>query len=155
MNLALWLERAARTHPQLPAVALGDSVVADYGALAKRSAALSGALAGMGLKPGDRVAIAAHNCREYLEALFGAWWGGFVAVPINAKLHPAEIGWILGHCIARAVFASPDLAGSLSPRGPDALIETIALGSPAYERLVAGETAPPVERSPDDLAWLF
>lgn len=155
MNLAHWLERAARTHPNLPAIALGDRIVADYGALARRSAAVSCGLAKMGLKPGDRVAIAAHNCPEYLEALFAAWWGGFVAVPINAKLHLAEIAWILEHCIARAVLASPDLAGALAVYEPDTVIDTIALGSPAYRRLAAAQAGPLVERAPDDLAWLF
>jgi acyl-CoA synthetase (AMP-forming)/AMP-acid ligase II len=28
-----------------------------------------------------------ENCPEYLEALYGIWFAGLIAVPINAKLH--------------------------------------------------------------------
>ncbi|HEX2726921.1 MAG TPA: AMP-binding protein, partial [Beijerinckiaceae bacterium] len=130
----------------------GTAVTADYGRFARRSAALASALARLGLAPGDRVAIAAHNCREYLEVLFGIWWGGFAAVPVNAKLHPAEIGWILDHSGARVVFASEDLAGGLSDR---AAARLIALGSADYEGLAAHEAGALVPRHAGDLAWLF
>ena len=56
MNLAQLLLRSARAAPQAPALALGARVVADYGGLARRAAALAGALRGrFGLVPGDRV----------------------------------------------------------------------------------------------------
>src|SRR5688500_6195398 len=114
MNIAHWLERAGRAHPQRPALMRGAGVMSVYGRFARRSAALASGLARLGLKPGERVAIAAHNCPEYLEVLFVAWWGGYAIVPVNAKLHAAEIGWILAHSVARAVFASADLAGMLA-----------------------------------------
>jgi long-chain acyl-CoA synthetase len=155
MNIAVWLERAGRAHPGLPAIAFGDAVAADYGRFARRAASLAAGLARCGLRPGDRVAIAAQNCAEYLEVLFGAWHGGFVAVPVNAKLHPAEIGWILDHAEARAAFASADLAGALSGQAPGSVVELVTIGSPAYERLVAGDPVPLTARAPDDLAWLF
>lgn len=154
MNIANWLDRAGRTHSQLPAIASGERVTSDYGRFASRAAALASGLVQLGLVAGDRVAIAAHNCPEYLEILFGAWWGGFAAVPVNAKLHPAEIGWILDHSGARVVFAS-DLIGALPTHASSTVKEFVAIGSPAYERLAAGDPAPLVARSPDDLAWLF
>src|SRR5215212_3341155 len=94
MNIARWLERAGRSHPQLPAIMSGERVTSDYGRFARRVAALATGLARLGLSAGDRVAIVAHNCPEYLEVLFGAWHGGFVVVPVNSKLHPAEMQWI-------------------------------------------------------------
>jgi long-chain acyl-CoA synthetase len=155
MNIAHWLERAGRAHPQLPAVMCGAGVVSDYGRFARRCAALASGLARLGLAPGERVAIAAHNCPEYLEVLFGAWWGGFAAVPVNAKLHPAEIGWILEHSGARVAFASSDLAGALADRAAGAVAHVVTLGSAAYERLSCGEAGRLVPRQPDDPAWLF
>jgi long-chain acyl-CoA synthetase len=154
MNIAGWLDRAGRTHCRLPAIACGD-VTSDYGQFASRAAALASGLTRFGLEPGDRVAIIAHNSPEYLEVLFGAWWGGFATVPVNAKLHPAEIGWILDHAGARAAFASADLAGSLSGHVPAALSEFVTIGSPVYHRLAANDPGPLVARAPDDLAWLF
>jgi long-chain acyl-CoA synthetase len=155
MNIAHWLEQAGRSHPQLPAIMCGASVVADFGRFARRGAALARGLARLGLVPGDRVASAARNCPEYLEILFGAWRGGFVAVPVNAKLHPAEIGWILEHSGTGVAFASADLAGALSDHAPSARAHLIATVSPAYERLASDEAGPFVLRRPDDLAWLF
>ncbi len=155
MNIAHWLDRAARAQPDMPAVALGHRVFADYRRLAGRAAAIATGLARAGLAPGDRVAIAAQNCAEYLEILFGAWHGGFAVVPVNAKLHVAEIAWILEHSGARAAFVSDDLAGGLGAAAPASLAELIVIGSPAYDRLLGAEPAPLRPRTPDDLAWLF
>jgi long-chain acyl-CoA synthetase len=155
MNIAHWLDRAGRAGPDLPALAVGHRVKADYRTLAARSASLATGLARMGLSPGDRVAIASPNCADYLEMMFGAWWGGFAIVPVNAKLHPAEIGWILEHSGARVAFASEELAGSLGGLPPASLKELIAVGSPAHARLLDNAPAPLGARRPDDLAWLF
>ena len=52
MNLALWLERAGKSHPQHPAVALGTRALRSYGELAGRAARLAGALTDRyGLRP--------------------------------------------------------------------------------------------------------
>jgi acyl-CoA synthetase (AMP-forming)/AMP-acid ligase II len=49
------------------------------------------------------------NCPEYAEAMFACWHAGLVAVPINAKLHPRELEYILGHSGCRLCVATPDL----------------------------------------------
>ena len=63
----------------------------------------------LGLAPGDRVALVMTNAAEYPEILLGIWWAGLAAVPVNAKLHPREVAYILGNSGAKAVFATPDL----------------------------------------------
>src|ERR1700719_4255683 len=119
MNIALWLERAGESHPGLPAVALGPRMMLDYRGLALRAARLAGALRGrLRLEPGDRVAIVAKNCVEYVEAMFGVWHAGLAAVPANAKLHGAELGYIIGHSGARACLASPGLDAEIAPFAP-------------------------------------
>ena len=76
---------------------LGDAVAARYGELHGRAGAIAGALrAAHGLAPGERVAIFMANRPDYLEALFGIWYAGLVAVPVNAKLHPREVAYIPG-----------------------------------------------------------
>src|SRR5690348_6411784 len=97
MNIAAWLHRAGLSHPALPAVGHGARAVQSYGALAGRAARLANGLRGLGLKPGDRVAIIAKNCVEYIETIHGIWHGGFAAVPANAKLHGRELGYVLDH----------------------------------------------------------
>jgi long-chain acyl-CoA synthetase len=156
MNIALWLERAGKSHPGLPAVALGARIVLDYGSLAGPAARLAGALREvLKLETGDRVAIAARNCVEYVEAMFGVWHAGLAAVPANAKLHGAELGFILEHSGAKLCFASKGLDAEIAPFAPKTLERLIAIGSADYERLFAADVIPAVECAPDDLAWLF
>ena len=67
-----------------------------YRAFAGNAAARAHSLRSqMGCMPGDRIAILSGNCLAYLEALYAIWWAGCVAVPINAKLHPGEVMFIL------------------------------------------------------------
>ena len=156
MNLAKWLLRAGRSHAERPAVALGASCVHTYRDLARRTAQLAAALRDrFALAPGDRVAIAARNCVEYLEMLYGIWHGGFVAVPVNAKLHGAELAWIMEDAGARICFASPGIDDRLAEHFPAGLEHIVTIGGRDYRALLTCEPAPLVPRTPDDLAWLF
>jgi long-chain acyl-CoA synthetase len=155
VNIALWLYRAGRSHGGLPAAGRGMRIVRTYAELAERSARLAAALIKSGLYPGERVAIAAKNSVEYLETLYAIWHAGLVAVPVNAKLHGAEIGFILDHCAARACFASEDLQSSIAPHAPPTLERLIVIGSREYDALFTAEPAAVVPRNGDDLAWLF
>jgi long-chain acyl-CoA synthetase len=157
VNLALWLERVARTAPDRPAVALGARRWATYAELAGRAARRAGALRGrLGLARGDRIAIVMTNAPEYVETLLGAWWAGLAAVPVNAKLHPKEIAWILADSGARAVFATRDLAdgvaGAVREAGTSPAI--VEAGSPDWRGLEADARAPE-ELDAAALAWLF
>jgi long-chain acyl-CoA synthetase len=119
MNIALWLERAGRADPQRPALGQGRRAVRSYGELASRAARLAGALLGeCGLAPGDRAAIIARNCPEYVEVLYGAWWAGLAMVPINAKLHGAEFAYALAHSGTRICFVTPELEGEVAAHAP-------------------------------------
>jgi len=156
MNLALWLQRAGLSHPSMPAAASGTRVVATYGQLAERAARLAGALRERcRLGPGDRVAIAAKNTPDYLALLYGIWHAGLAAVPANAKLHGAELGYILEQSGARVCFASPGIDGEIAPHAPATLERIIAVGSAEYAALFTADPVAPAPCAPDDLAWLF
>ncbi|HEX7289937.1 MAG TPA: AMP-binding protein [Conexibacter sp.] len=156
MNVARWLERAAAGRAELPAIALGESVVASYGQLARRAAALARGLREQcGLQPGERVAIAAKNHPAYLETLFAAWWAGLVAVPVNARLHASEIGWIVEHAGARLVLCSSDLEPALAGIAMPGVEALASFDGEAYPQLAACDPAPLTPCGPDDVAWLF
>jgi long-chain acyl-CoA synthetase len=156
VNLALWLERAGKSHARLPALGYGNRVLRDFGACAERAARIAGALRErLGLKPGDRVAIAAKNSPDYFEVLYAIWHAGLAAVPANAKLHGAELGYILEHSGARVCFASPPLDAEIAPHAPKTLERMIVIGGAEYEKLLSHDAAPVAERAGDDLAWLF
>jgi len=155
MNLALALERAGRDEPDRPALGLGPRVLRSYGEVAGRVARLAGALRSLGLAPGDRVAIAAGNSPDYLEALYAIWHAGLAAVPANARLHGAELGYIIEQSGARVCLASDDLEGAIAPHAPASLERMIVIGGPDYRRLLAADPIAVAPRDAHDLAWLF
>jgi long-chain acyl-CoA synthetase len=156
MNIALWLRRAALADPARPAVGQGERVLRSYGGLGERTARLAAALRDQfRLHPGDRVAIAAKNSPDYLDVLYGIWHAGLAAVPANAKLHGAELGYILAHSGARVCFASPELAAEIAPHAPKTLERLIAIGGRDYDALLAADPIDIMPRQGDDLAWLF
>jgi long-chain acyl-CoA synthetase len=157
INLAQLLLRSAHAFPEQAALARGAVATATYAELAARVARLAGGLvAKLELERDQRVALFMKNCPQYVELLFACWHAGLAAVPINAKLHPREIEFILQDCGARACFVSADLAGAVASN---------AAGAPALERVIDvegsdyaalfGEPAPVAERAAADTAWLF
>jgi long-chain acyl-CoA synthetase len=153
-NLALWLKRAGKGDPQRPALGLGARVLRNYEEVATRVARLAGAMCGMGV-PGERVAIVAYNSPDYLEILYAIWHAGLAAVPANAKLHGAELGYILELSGARVCFAAAGLDTELAPHAPKTLERLITIGSAEYERLFVADAMNVANVQPDDLAWLF
>jgi len=114
MNLMSWLERAARASPDAAAIYQGRSRWATHGELARRAGAIAHTLRErMGFSPGDRVAIAMPNAPEYLELLYGVWWAGLAAVPVNAKLHEREIAYIHEHSQSRLLVRSREQVAEL------------------------------------------
>ena len=152
MNLATWLDRTGKAMGARPALMLGSDIVADYATLARRAASLAAALQAEGLSPGDRVGIFSRNLPDYLTCLYGIWWAGGAAVPVNAKLHPREAAWILDDAEVRRCFVSADLATGL---GAETAHPQIEIGSAAFERLCSAAPVPIASRGADDLAWLF
>jgi long-chain acyl-CoA synthetase len=159
MNVAEWLAASARLRPDAPALLTGFDLDADYRTFARRSAAIGAGLSrDHGIAPGDRVALFATNCTQYLECLYGIWWMGGVAIPINAKLHGREAAWICSDAGAKLAFVSDDTVEALMEANSDlpAAMKTLSVDSSAYRTMREGEGRPaPLEREVDDLAWLF
>ena len=62
-----------------------------YAEFVARCRKLAGALDGLGLAAGDRVAILAGNCHRYLEVYTGVPAAGYVAVPLNTRHAEPEV----------------------------------------------------------------
>jgi acyl-CoA synthetase (AMP-forming)/AMP-acid ligase II len=79
-----------------------------YDELDQRTGRLAGALKGMGLVPGDRIAVLARNCRAYIELELAAAKLGVILAALNWRLSDRE----LNHCInlvsPRAVIMQPE-----------------------------------------------
>jgi len=100
LTLEHLLERGGRLFPEseivsrLPDKTLHRHTYADFW---RRARALGGALKGMGLKRGDRVATLMWNHYAHLEAYFGVPCAGGVVHTLNLRLHPDDIAYIAQH----------------------------------------------------------
>jgi long-chain acyl-CoA synthetase len=150
MNVALWLARAAQRFGALTAIGHGRDAWCSYRELAQRAAALAAWLHAQGIVAGDRVALFAPNSPQYLVMLWGIWWRGAAAVPINAKLHAREVAWILQHSGARLAYCDAAAHDALVALVPDVQLLTEL---PAREGSSASDA--PIARADTDPAWLF
>lgn len=157
MNPAEWLVRTARLNPNADALLRGSKAVASYGEFARRAAALGTSLRErLGVQAGGRVAIFMSNRTEYLEALYGIWFAGAIAVPINAKLHAREAAWIIEDSGATVVFADTSHSAALGAVAPACLKALIEPDGRDFAGLLAAEPmAAPSAMTGDDVAWLF
>ena len=158
MNLAVWVERHGRRRPDAPALAEGMLVHADWATFAARTASVAGGLRGsLGLVEGERVAIFMRNRPEYLEALFGIWHAGLVAVPVNARLHRDEVAYILDHSGTSVVIADADHADDVEPlvNTVESLRAIVVAPGERWTGLTGSVPIAVVDRQPDDAAWLF
>ncbi len=84
----------ARTSPDRPALADGDTTLG-YGDLAREALAVAGDLAAAGVAPGERVGLLLPNVVEFPIAYYGALVAGAVVVPLNTRLTPHELDYIV------------------------------------------------------------
>ncbi|HZP46905.1 MAG TPA: long-chain fatty acid--CoA ligase [Vicinamibacterales bacterium] len=126
---------------------------------AQRTRRLASALAGLGLRPGDRIATLAWNHGAHLEAYFAIPLMRGVLHTLNLRLHPDELAYIVDHAEDRAVIVD----ASLLPlwERVRALLRTpvreIVIGASApppgaldYEQLLASATALADGPDPDE-----
>ncbi|MGE0341104.1 MAG: long-chain-fatty-acid--CoA ligase [Xanthobacteraceae bacterium] len=105
----LWRQRASRA--EKTAVVCGARRFT-YAQTAERTLRFANALRGLGIEPGQRVAVLSSNCAEHIEAVYAIAAIGAVWVPLNFRLTPVELAYIADDCEASAVIYSADLAQS-------------------------------------------
>lgn len=66
-----------------------------YREFAERAGRLGGSLRVMGIEAGDRVAFLSSNCHRLLESYYGVLEAGAVLLPLNIRLAPQELAYIL------------------------------------------------------------
>jgi acyl-CoA synthetase (AMP-forming)/AMP-acid ligase II len=161
LNVGEALAVHAQLHPHRLAVKdLRRSLT--YAQFEERASRLANALGALGLGKGDRVAVFAHNCLEWMELYAACAKSGVVAVPVSFRLTGPEVRHILEDSGATALFAGADLLdvvetlGSDLPIGPGARVqiggERPRPGFRAYEDLLAAASPRPPSASvrPED-----
>ncbi|MCE1243733.1 AMP-binding protein [Oryzomicrobium sp.] len=157
MHLNQLFQRTVRLHGDRPALARGRGPSLTYRQLERRVAALAGWLRhDLGLQPGDRVTLAMKNCIQYAESMLAIWHAGLCAVPVNAKLHPNELEYVLHDSGSAACLSSGELYRGLLPvaeRLPG--LQLIDVEADGYTAALGRAPIAPVAGNGGDLAWLF
>jgi len=105
--------------PDQPAPPLGPWT---YRQLQSGARSQSAYLDRLGVPVGARVAIVSHNSARLLTSFFGVTGSGRVLVPINFRLSPAEVGYIVGHSGAELLLVDPELTGVLDSVGVERVV---------------------------------
>ncbi len=149
-NFGEIIERNARIRPDKVAVKF-ERLSLTFEDLNTRTNRLANSLLKIGLEKGDRVAVLARNCPQYIELYWAMARAGLTIVPINFRLIGKEISFIVNDSGARAFFSGNDfVCGVESVRGEmPVLTHLIALGFPSgdwmsYDELIqTGREGPP------------
>jgi len=107
MNLARNLESAALYFPDHPALREEGSEIS-YARLNDRANRVATALIGLGLQPGEHVALCAPNSADWITFYFGVLKAGAVAVTLSSLLAEKELALLVNHARPRFVFSTDD-----------------------------------------------
>jgi fatty-acyl-CoA synthase len=91
--------------PTQPAPSLGTVT---YGEMAARARAIAAGLDELGVGEGERVAVVSENSGRLLELILGVTAAGRVCVPINFRLQPGEVEYIIEHSGASVLLLDPE-----------------------------------------------
>jgi len=161
MDLGQMLARTAAQNPQKTALIFHDQPTS-YAELDQRANQVANALVGLGVQPGDRVAILIHNLPLYIEAYYGALKAGATVVPMNVLYKPGEVGYIVNDSGAKVLMtfgpftqvalaaapAAPDLRHIITA-APEAIPNTLAWSEVIGK---APTTPPAVTVDPESIA---
>jgi len=139
--------RVRSTHPFL----VDGGRRLDYGEAVAESRRIGRALLESGLSPQDRVCMLSKNSADVILFYLGASRAGIVPVPLNWRLAPAELAYIIGEAGARAVVAHTSLVprieavrGSLPPETNFYVLDGEAEGWRDYRAWIASASSEPL-----------
>ncbi len=144
-NVRDFLDRAAATYPERVALVDEPDQPAEpwapltFAQLSARARAQAAGLDRLGIGAGERVAVVSHNSARLLTSFFGVSGWGRILVPVNFRLAPAEVEYILEHSGASVLLVDPELDGALAGIGP---AHRFVLGAESDAELYVPDTEP-------------
>lgn len=142
---------------EAPFLHLPNGTIVTYAAFLARTAQVAHALTGMGLKPGDRVAVQVEKSAEALALCAACAQAGLIFLPLNTAYTVEELTYFIDNSSASLVVCDAAREEALMPVAQRLGAQTTTLNSDGGGRLMAQATALPttfetVARSKDDLA---
>src|SRR5262245_40832044 len=152
--------RNSRLRRNAPAIVFEGRTVT-HGEFAGRAFQLVRALQRLGLGVGDRLAILAQNCPEYLEVYAAGELGGWATVTINYRLAEPEVAYILSDSRPTVVISEASLLDRTGEASRKQLKHLVTFGGDGpdidYEAALAAEEplAPRTDFPPETIAYLI
>src|SRR3954447_11926088 len=148
---ARFLSRTVTLYPNKVAVIDGEKRFT-YREFQERVHRFGHAMAGLGLGRGAVIAYIGLNNHAILEAYYGVLPSGFVLLPMNVRLRPQDLAYILSDADAKALIVAPEVAqlGFGLQEAVPGLKHLIMLGDNvpghalSYEALLAGASNAPI-----------
>lgn len=142
MNVPLtpirFLRYAVQQYPRKTALVCGEHRFT-YKEFGERAARLAGAVRALGVQAGDRVAFLSLNCHRLLEAYYGVPEAGAVLLPLNVRLAPQELVYVLNDAGAKVLFLEKEFLG---------VVESLRREVPSLETFVMLNAEP-------EASWLL
>jgi len=147
------IKRNARLYGSKTALVFGDQRVT-HAQYAERTARLAAGLASAGVGKGDRLAILAPNCLEYVDLLGAAAQLGAIVVPINWRLSAEEVAYVIEDAAPRVLIVADEFKALLPQQGLDGM-QRYTLGAAqapwqAVSALYLDRTVPPADLNDDE-----
>jgi acyl-CoA synthetase (AMP-forming)/AMP-acid ligase II len=114
MDLGTKLKKNAEELSDKTAIIFNDKATT-YAELNERAARFGNAVTSLGLKPQDRVAIILRNRTEFLEIIYGSVKAGITLVPVNWRLAPDEMRYVIDNSDACAVVVGEEFLEKVTP----------------------------------------
>lgn len=164
MNASDGLRISAWKYPEKTAAVYFDKRCT-YAECDERVNRLANGLMEMGFKRGDKIAYLLYNCMEGLEIIQALLRAGITLVPINYRLSPEHMEYIINHCDATCLFLGADLLETVDPLMPKLkniprnnyiiVGGTAPKGMSTYEDVLSESAAnPEADVRPTDLAYI-
>jgi len=128
-----FLETSAALYPDKLAIVHGQERCT-YAAVNRLANRLAHRLLGLGVKPGDRVALWSENGKEYVFGFYGILKAGGVAVPLNTDLRPDGLAELLRELEPRIFIVSSKC---------ERVARSLELSQFGISRLIVMDPSPP------------
>lgn len=107
-TIPAFLRAKAERNGARPALRFRDETLS-YQDLYADAVRLASGLIGLGVRPGDTVALSLHNSLDFHRCWFGVNLAGAVEVPVNTEYRRDGLAYVLNNCAARVLIADDDL----------------------------------------------
>ena len=147
------IKRNARLYGLNTALVFGDQRVT-HAQYAERTARLAAGLAAAGVGQGDRLAILAPNCLEYVDLFGAAAQLGAIVVPINWRLSAEEVAYVIEDVAPRVLIVADEFQALLPQSSlDDKLRYTLGVAPAPWQPVSAlylDRTVPPADLNDDE-----